>query len=183
MATTTTKNYMKEKEDKVFDALKGQFGYTNVMQAPRLSKLVVSVGVGSVKDKKKIELIANRLSRITGQKAAVRNSTKSIATFKVRIGDIAGYQTTLRGARMREFIDKLLNIAFPRTKDFRGLDPKGIDAMGNFSIGVKEHTIFPETSDEELKDVFGMSITIVTTSKTKQETKAFLDVLGFPFKR
>jgi len=176
-------NYIKDKEKKVFETLKGTFKYKNVMQAPKLSKVVVSVGVGSVKDKKKIQLIENRLAKITGQKAAVRVAKKSIASFKSRQGDISGYQITLRGSRMREFLDKLLNIAFPRTKDFRGLSAKGIDEMGNFSIGIKEHTIFPETSDEELKDVFGMSIVIVTTSKTKEETKALLDVLGFPFKK
>lgn len=176
-------NYIKDKEKKVYETLKPIFGYKNVMQAPRLSKVVVSVGVGSIKDKKKIELVADRLAKITGQKPAVRVAKKSIATFKVRQGDTSGYQVTLRGNRMREFLDKLLNIALPRTKDFRGLSATGIDEMANFTMGIKEHTIFPETSDEELKDVFGMSVIVVTTAHKKEELRAFLDILGFPFKK
>lgn len=166
-----------------FEALKGKFGYKNTMQAPKLSKLVVSTGTGSVKDKKKIELIADRLAKITGQKPAPRSSKKSIASFKVRQGDLVGYQITLRGKRMFDFVDKLVHIAFPRTKDFRGISKNGVDQMGNYTLGIKEHTIFPETSDEDLKDVFGFGMTFVTTSKKKDETLAFLEYLGFPFKK
>ncbi len=166
-----------------FKALKEKLGLTNAMQVPRLTKVVVSNGFGSVKDKKKIELIAERLARITGQKPAIRATKKAIATFKTRIGDPVGYQVTLRGKRMCEFLDRLIHIALPRTKDFRGLNRTAVDDMGNFTIGVKEHTIFAETSDEDLKDVFGMAITIVTTSHDKNSTLAFLEHLGFPIKR
>jgi large subunit ribosomal protein L5 len=156
---------IKELEKSAYETLKKEYGYKNVMQSPRIQKLVISSGIGSIKDKKKIELIADRLAKITGQKAAPRSAKKSIATFKVREGDVVGYQVTLRGARMYDFLDKLVHIAFPRTKDFRGITKKAVDNMGNYTLGIKEHTIFPETSDEELKDVFGFAVTIVTTSK------------------
>ncbi len=174
---------VKEKENKTFAELSKQFGYTNKFQSPRLVKVVVSTGVGSMKDKKKVELVADRLAKITGQKVAKRTSKQSIASFKSRQGDLVGYQVTLRGGRMYDFVDRLLNISLPRTKDFRGLSVKSIDAMGNFTLGIKEHSIFPETSDEELKDIFGLSITVVTTAKTKEEAGAFLKELGFPFKK
>jgi large subunit ribosomal protein L5 len=166
-----------------FKSLKEKFGYKNPMQAPKLSKLVVSSGTGSIKDKKKVELIADRLAKITGQKPAPRSSKKSIASFKVRQGDLVGYQITLRGKRMYDFIDKLVHIALPRTKDFRGISKTAVDQMGNYTLGIKEHTIFPETADEDLKDVFGFGLTVVTTSKNKEETIAFLEYLGFPFKK
>lgn len=173
----------KEKQQKTFETLKTKFSYTNIMQSPRITKVIVSCGIGSTKDKKKIELIADRLQKITGQKPAVRGAKKSISSFKVRQGDPVGYQVTLRGVRMWGFLDKLLNVAIPRTRDFRGLSPRAVDAMGNYTIGIKEHTIFPETTDEEIKDVFGIAVTIVTTSNSKEETKAFLEALGFPFKK
>jgi len=155
------------------------------MQTPKIEKVVVSVGFGSIKDKdkKKIDLIADRLSKITGQKPASRAAKKSIASFKLREGEPIGYQVTLRGPRMVGFLDKLLNIALPRTRDWRGIQTKAIDEIGNLTIGIKEHTIFPETSDEELKDVFGMAITVVTAAKSKEEAKAFLTHLGFPFRK
>ncbi len=153
------------------------------MQAPKLVKVVVGAGVGSFKDKKKIDIVENRLTKIVGQKPSKKGAKISIAAFKVRQGDPVGFQATLRGARMFDFLDRLLNIALPRTKDFRGLPLRAIDAMGNYTIGVREHTIFPETSDEDLKDVFGLGITVVTTAKTKEEAKAFLEHLGFPFKK
>lgn len=174
---------IQDKTKKAFDTLKGDFKYTNVMQSPRITKVVVATGIGSQKDKKKIELISDRLSKITGQKVMTRAAKQSIASFKVRQGDPVGYQVTLRGKRMYDFIDRLINIALPRTRDFRGIDVKGIDDMGNYTLGIKEHTIFPETSDEELKDVFGLAVTVVTSSKNKAETKAFLTHLGFPFKK
>lgn len=163
-----------------FDALKGTFGYTNKMQAPKLTKVVVSTGTGKIKDKKKIELIQDRLARITGQKSAPRGAKKSIASFKVRQGDVIGFQVTLRGARMFDFLDKLVHIALPRSRDFRGISPKVIDAMGNMSIGLKEHTIFPEASDENLSDVFGLAVTLVSTAKNKKEADAFYRHLGVP---
>ena len=150
------------------------------MQGPRIQKVIVSSGVGKKRDKKQIELIENRLAKITGQKSAARAAKTSIASFKVREGDTVGLQVTLRGARMYDFLDKLIHIALPRTRDFRGLSSKSIDDMGNFTIGIKDHTIFPETSDEDLKDVFGFAVTIVTTAKTKAEAEAFLRHIGMP---
>ncbi|MDE2037681.1 MAG: 50S ribosomal protein L5 [Patescibacteria group bacterium] len=166
-----------------YAALKGELGIANPMQAPRLVKVVVSSGFGSIKDPKKVDLIADRLAKITGQKPSTRSTKKAIATFKTRVGDPVGYQVTLRGARMYGFLDRLIHIALPRTKDFRGLSRGSVDAMGNYTLGIKEHTIFPETSDEDLKDVFGMAITIVTTSRDAKSTLAFLSHLGLPLKR
>ena len=166
---------VKEKQIKTFETLGKKLGYTNKMEAPKVEKVVVSVGIGSLKDKKKIELISDRLQKITGQKPATRESKQSIAAFKVREGDPVGFQVTLRGKRMFDFLDKLFNIALPRARDFRGLSRQSVDAMGNYSIGLKEHVIFPETSDEDIKDVFGMAITIVTTASGKEEATAFLE--------
>ncbi|MCX6719485.1 MAG: 50S ribosomal protein L5 [Candidatus Taylorbacteria bacterium] len=166
-----------------FKALKEKLGLKNAMQAPHLNKIVISTGFGSVKDKKKIELINDRLMKITGQKPAVRVAKKAIATFKTRTGDPLAYQITLRGKRMCDFLDRLIHVALPRTKDFRGLTRTAIDNMGNYTLGIKEHTIFPETADEDLKDVFGMGITIVTTSNDKKVTAAFLEHIGMPMKR
>lgn len=176
MKTTTTK----ELEKSAFKDLKATFGYKNVHQAPHLVKVVISTGIGKIKDKKKIELIEDRLAKITGQKAAVRGAKKSVASFKVRQGDPVGYQVTLRGARMYAFLDKLIHIAFPRTRDFRGLSAKAIDSIGNITLGIKEHTIFPETSDEELKDIFGLAITIVTSAKEEKQAEAFFRHIRLP---
>ncbi len=170
---------MKTKIAGAFDALKGDFGYTNVMQAPRIEKVIVSTGTGKIEDKAKIALIQNRLATITGQKAAPRKARQSIASFKLREGDVIGYQVTMRGARMHHFLDKLVHIALPQTRDFRGLKTTAIDEMGNITLGIKEHSIFPETTDEEIKDVFGLAITIVTTAK-KAEAEALLRHIGLP---
>ncbi len=174
---------LKEKKNKIFDLLKGNFGYSNIMQTPKITKIIVNVGTGSTSDKKKIELIEDRITKITGQKPAPRKAKQSIAAFKLREGSDVGYQVTLRGPRMVNFFDKLVNVALPRTKDFRGLSRKGVDAVGNYTLGIKDHTIFTEASDEELKNVFGMSITIVTTAKTKDEAISLLTNLGWPFKK
>lgn len=174
---------VKEKQNKAMETLKGEFGYTNVMQSPKVTKVVVSVGVGSTKDKKKIELIEDRLAKITGQKASARKAKKSIAAFKSREGDVIGYQVTLRGAHMYNFLDRFIHISLPRTRDFRGLNRSSVDEMGNCTIGIKEHTIFPETADEDIRDVFGLSVTTVTTAKNKKEAMKFLEHLGFPFKK
>ena len=179
----THKNTVKELNKNSFKALKESLGIKNAMQAPRLSKVVISNSFGSVKDKKKIEIIADRIKRITGQKPAHRSAKKAIATFKTRVGDPLGYQVTLRGERMFDFMDRLINIALPRTKDFRGLSRNSVDAMGNYTLGIKEHTIFPETADEDLKDVFGLAITLVTTSRDKAMTLGFLDYIGLPLKK
>lgn len=174
---------LKAKNQKAFANLKEKRGYKNAMQAPRLLKVVISSGVGSFKDKNKLKVVEQRLARITGQKAAPRGAKVSVASFKSRQGDVVGYQVTLRGNRMFDFLDRLINIALPRTKDFRGISSKSADEMGNYTLGIKENTIFPETADEELKDVFGLAITVVTTAKSKEEVIDFLTYLGFPFKK
>jgi len=172
----------KQRQQAAYLALAENFKYTSPMQSPRVSKVVVSTGVGKKRDPKQLALIEDRLSRITGQKPAARGARLSVAAFKVREGDTVGLQVTLRGPRMYDFLDKLIHIALPRTRDFRGLPPTAIDDMGNMTIGIREHTIFPETSDEDLKDVFGLAITVVTTSKNKKEAEAFFRFLGFPLK-
>ena len=174
---------VKEKQNKTFESLGKKLGYVNKMQAPKVEKVVVSIGIGSLKDKKKIDLISDRLQKITGQKPAIRESKKSIAAFRVREGDPVGFQVTLCGKRMFDFLDKLFNVALPRARDFRGLSRKAVDDMGNYSIGLKEHVIFPETSDEDIKDVFGMAITIVTTAAGKEEAISFLEHIGLPLKK
>ena len=166
-----------------YKGLKDNFGYKNLHEAPAIEKVVISVGTGRIDDKAKIALIQDRLAKITGQKASPRPAKQSIASFKLRAGEIIGYQVTLRGARRDHFLDKLIHIALPQTRDFRGLKTSSIDEMGNYTLGIKDHTIFPETADEELKDVFGMSITIVTTAKTKAECEALLRHIGFPLKK
>ena len=158
-------------------------GYKNPMQMPRIMKVVISAGVGSFKDKNKFKVVEDRLAQISGQKAAPRGAKISIASFKSRTGDTIGDQVTLRGKRMFDFLDRLVHVALPRTKDFRGISPDAADEMGNYTLGIKEHIIFPETADEELKDVFGLAVTIVTTAKSKQELVSFLTSLGFPFKK
>jgi large subunit ribosomal protein L5 len=173
----------KQKEVSAFDALKESQGYTNKFQAPRITKVVVSSGTGKARDKNRNKLVEDRLARITGQKPSARAARISIAQFKLREGEVIGFQATLRGGRMYEFIDKLIHIALPRTRDFRGIAETAVDQMGNLTIGIKENTIFPETSDEDLKDVFGLAVTIVTTAKTKKEALAFFRYLGIPFKK
>lgn len=176
---------VKEKSDAAYEVLKGRFGYKNRLSAPRLQKVVFSVGTGNLmkKDRNKNDFIVDRLAKVTGQKPATRQAKKSVASFKVRQGDPIGVMVTLRGRRMYSFLEKFFNIALPRTKDFRGIDRKNVDAIGNITIPVKEHTIFPETADEELKDVFGLGITIVTTAKNKEEATAYFEYIGVPFKQ
>ena len=173
---------MLAKTSNTFDALKGEFGYKNIMQAPRVVKIVVSTGTGSAKDQKRRDLIADRVARLTGQAPAARAAKKSIANFKSRRGDIVGYQVTLRGARAQAFLDKFIHIVLPRTKDFRGIKPSAVDEMGNITIGIKEHIVFPETADEDSKDIFGIAITIVTTAKNKKEAEASRRHLGLPLR-
>lgn len=175
--------FTKNKIEKAFKVLEKDFDYKNAMQAPRIQKVVISAGVGSVKDKKKLDIVEDRLGRITGQKPVRKGAKQSVAAFKIRQGDTVGMQITLRGQRMYDFIDRLIHIALPRTKDFRGISINGIDSMGNYTLGIKENTIFPECGDEDLRDVFGLAVTVVTNIKNPLETKAFLDYLGFPFKK
>jgi len=175
----------KQKEKKAYSVMKGAFGYKNIMASPKLVKVVISSGTGmALKKNKNInDFVVDRLAKISGQKPSLRSAKKSIASFKVREGDPIGVMVTLRGSRMYGFLDKILNVALPRTKDFRGIERSVLDNMGNLTFSIKEHTIFPETSDEELKDVFGMAVTIVTTAKTKDEATNFFELLGFPFKK
>lgn len=173
-----------EQQKTAFSTLKGDFGWTNLMQTPHVVKVVISVGVGKMlKDKGKVELVADRLAKITGQKPAARAAKKAISTYKTRIGDKIGYQITLRGVRAEDFLNRLVHIALPRTKDFKGITTTAIDEMGNYTLGIKEHSVFPETADEDIKDVFGMAVTVVTTAKNKKEAQAYLSHLGFPFKK
>lgn len=172
-----------ERVTTAFKGLQEKLGLTNVMQSPRLEKVVVSVGYGKVEDKNKIKLIGDRLTKITGQRPVVRGAKTSVASFKLREGQPIGYQVTLRGSRMNDFLNKLLNIALPRTKDFRGVPVTAIDEMGNYTFGIKDHTIFPETSDEDISNIFGMSVTVVTTARGKEAAQAFFEHIGFPFKK
>lgn len=176
---------VKEKNSNAFEVLKTTFGYKNPMAAPRLQKVVLNVGTGTMmkKDNKRNDQIADRLAKITGQKPAKRGAKKSIATFKIRQGDPVGVTVTLRGDRMYSFLEKLFNVALPRTKDFRGINRSVVDNIGNATIGIKEHTIFPETADEDIKDVFGLAVTLVSTAKTGKEGFAFYEYLGIPFKK
>lgn len=175
---------VKQKAEESIAVMKGEFGYKNKMAAPKIQKVVISVGTGSAikKDKNRNDFIVDRIAKITGQKPTLRQAKKSVASFKVRAGDAIGVAVTLRNTRMYSFLDKLLNIALPRTKDFRGLERRIVDDIGNVTIPVKEHSIFPETGDEELKDIFGMAITIVTSAKNKKEATKFFELIGVPFK-
>jgi large subunit ribosomal protein L5 len=174
-----------EKEKESFEKMKSVFHYKGPMAAPRMQKVVINVGTGTAikKDKNKNTSIGDRLAKITGQKVALRGAKQSISSFKIRQGDPIGVIVTLRGKRMYAFLEKLINVALPRTKDFRGISRRAVDNIGNLTIGIKEHTIFPETADEDIKDVFGMSITLVSTAKTEKEGSMFFELLGIPFKK
>jgi len=176
---------VKEKEGGTLEQIKSAYKYKNAMAAPKMVKVVLNVGTGTAlkKDKNKNETISERLSKITGQKPALRGAKQSISSFKIRQGDPIGIVVTLHGKRMYAFLEKLINVALPRTKDFRGISRKAVDNIGNLTIGIKEHTIFPETADEDIKDVFGLSVTLVSTAKNKKEGAAFFEVLGIPFKK
>jgi len=176
---------VKEKETGAFEKMKSVFHLKNAMAAPKIKKVVVNTGTGTPmkKDKNKNDAISDRLAKITGQKGALRGAKQSISSFKVRQGDPIGVVVTLRGKRMYAFLEKLINVAIPRTKDFRGINRTAVDNIGNLTIGIKEHTIFPETADEDIRDVFGMSITLVSTAKNKKEGTAFFEILGIPFKK
>src|SRR5574343_19778 len=165
--------------------MKDVFGYKNKMAAPRIKKVVINTGTGTPmkKDKNKNDAIGDRISKITGQKVSLRGAKQSVSSFKIRQGDPIGVMVTMRGGRMYAFLEKLINVALPRTKDFRGVNRKAVDDIGNITIGIKEHTIFPETADEDIKDIFGLSVTIVTSARNKKEGTAFFELLGIPFKK
>ncbi|MEO6713276.1 MAG: 50S ribosomal protein L5 [Mycobacteriales bacterium] len=164
-------------------ALREQFGYSNVMQIPTVTKIVVNMGVGeAARDSKLIEGAIRDITAITGQKPSVQKATKSIAQFKLREGMPIGVKVTLRGDRMWEFLDRLLSVALPRIRDFRGLSPKQFDGNGNYTFGVTEQSLFHEIDQDRIDRARGMDITLVTTAKTDDEGRALLRLLGFPFK-
>jgi large subunit ribosomal protein L5 len=161
-----------------------QFNYANRMQVPVIEKVVLNMGIGEgVNDRKKVDNAAADLTLIAGQKAVITKSRKSIATFKLRDGQAIGTKVTLRKARMYDFIDRLVNIALPRIRDFRGLNPKSFDGRGNYSIGLKEHIIFPEIDFDKVTDVWGMDITICTSAQNDEEARALLNAFNFPFRQ
>jgi large subunit ribosomal protein L5 len=171
-------------EEVVRKKLSEQFGYKNRLQVPVIEKVVINMGIGEgVNDRKKVEAAAGDLSLISGQKAVITKARKSIATFKVRDGQAIGCKVTLRKTRMYEFVDRLINIALPRVRDFRGLSPKSFDGGGNYTIGIKEHIIFPEIDYDKAADVWGMDITVCTSAKTDDEARALLSAFNFPFRQ
>jgi len=170
----------------VVPAMREKFGYKSVMAVPKIEKVVVNAGFGRkavARETAAIEKMEKDLAKLTGQKPAVRKAKKSISGFKVRQGMAIGMIVTLRGKRMYDFIDRLISIALPRSRDFHGLNPSSFDKSGNLSIGIKEHNIFPEVTYESLKDIFGLEISVVTTAKTREEGIELLRLIGFPIKR
>jgi len=170
--------------EKVAPELKKEFGYTSSMQIPRLSFVSLNMGLGEASNNNKlIEEAVVELTAISGQKAVITRARKSIAAFKLREGMPVGCRVTLRGERMWDFLDKLINFALPRVRDFRGVPDRGFDGRGNFTLGIREHTIFPEINVDRVEHVKGMNVTIVTTAQADKEGKMFLDLLGMPFKK
>jgi large subunit ribosomal protein L5 len=171
-------------DDVIRGEMTKQFGYANPMQVPAITKVVLNMGIGEgVADRKKVENAAADLSLIAGQKAVITNARKSIATYKLRDGQAIGCKVTLRKARMYDFIDRLINIALPRIRDFRGLNPKSFDGRGNFTMGVKEHIVFPEIDFDKAVDVWGLDITVCTSAPTDDEARALLTAFNFPFRQ
>jgi large subunit ribosomal protein L5 len=161
-----------------------EFGYQSALQVPVIEKIVINMGIGEgVNDRKKVEAAANDLGLIAGQKAVITKARKSIATFKVRDGQPIGCKVTLRKSRMYEFMDRLVNIALPRVRDFRGLSPKSFDGGGNYTIGIKEHIIFPEIDYDKAADIWGMDVTVCTSAKSDNEARALLSAFNFPFRQ
>lgn len=168
----------------VTPALQKDFGITNVMAVPKIQKVVINVGIGrQLKDDKFVQRVVRDIALLSGQKPIMRKAKKSIASFKLREGMENGVMVTLRGTRMYDFIERLNKIALPRSKDFRGIDVKNIDKMGNLNLGIKEHSIFPEIHYESLKDIFSMQVTVVTSATNREQGIALLRGLGFPLKK
>ncbi len=169
--------------NEVVPALRQEFGYTNVMAVPKIEKIVVNMGLGeATQNIKVIDAGADELARITGQKPVVRRARKSIAQFKVRKGMPVGVMVTLRGERMYEFLDRLITIALPRVRDFRGVSPRGFDGRGNYTLGLRDQLIFPEVDYMKADKTRGMNVTVVTTAKTDAEARRLLQLLGMPFR-
>ena len=183
MAENGYSSRMKQHYDEVIRGeLTEQFGYKNIMQVPRLEKVVLNMGVGEgVSDSKKVQTAADELSLIAGQKALVTKARKSIATFKLREGMPVGAKVTLRKGRMYDFVDRLITIALPRVRDFRGLNPKSFDGRGNFALGIKEHIVFPEIDYDKVDTILGMDIIVCTTARNDEEARALLKGFNFPF--
>jgi large subunit ribosomal protein L5 len=170
--------------DKVFPELMEEFGYSSSMEAPKVEKVILSMGVGeAIQNKKLLDAAAQELSIIAGQKAVKTKARKSIAAFKVRSGMEVGTKVTLRGTRMYEFLDRFINVALPRVKDFRGVNPNAFDGHGNYSVGITEQIIFPEIDYDKIERVNGLNVAVVTTAKTDQEAKSLLAKLGMPFEK
>lgn len=168
----------------VVPALMKKFGYKSIMQVPRIEKIVINTGLGDIKDNQKsMQIIENELKLITGQKPIYRKATKSVANFKVREGMNIGLKVTLRGGRMYDFFDKLVSIALPRVRDFRGVSDKAFDGRGNYALGLKEQLIFPEITYDQVEKIRGMDVCIVTTAQTDEEARELLRLLGMPFKK
>lgn len=181
---TLTKDLKARYDEEVKEALKSQFGYENVHQIPKLNKIVINMGVGEACHNSKLaETIVAQLTKIAGQKALVTKAKKSIASFKLREGMPVGAMVTLRGDRMYDFMQKLICVVLPRIRDFRGISDKSFDGRGNYTLGLKEQSLFPEISYDEVDIVKGMNISIITTAKTDEEAKALLAELGMPFKK
>jgi large subunit ribosomal protein L5 len=171
-------------DQEVRKTLTEKFGYKNAMQVPVIDKVVINMGIGeAVADRKKVEAAAADLALISGQKAIITKSRKAISTYKLRENQPIGCKVTLRKTRMYEFIDRLINIALPRVRDFRGLNPKSFDGRGNYSLGVKEHIVFPEIDYDKAAEVWGMDITVCTTARTDDEARALLTEFNFPFRQ
>ena len=168
----------------VVPALRKEFGYTNVMAVPKIEKVVVNMGLGEATSNVKIiDTGADELARITGQKPVTRRSKKSIAAFKVRKGQPVGTSVTLRGERMWEFLDRLMAIALPRVRDFKGVSPKGFDGRGNYTLGLRDQLLFPEIDYMKVDKARGMNVSVVTTAKTDQEARKLLQFIGMPFRQ
>ena len=184
-APAVTVNRVKAFYDKeVVPALMKKFGYKSVMQVPKIEKIVINTGLGDIKDNQKsMQIIENELKQITGQKPIYRKATKSVANFKVREGMNIGLKVTLRGKRMYDFYDKLVSIALPRVRDFRGVSDKAFDGRGNYALGLKEQLIFPEITYDQVEKIRGMDVCIVTTAQTDEEARELLRALGMPFKK
>jgi large subunit ribosomal protein L5 len=171
-------------DESIRGKLAEQFGYKNRFQIPNIDKVVINMGIGEgVADRKKVDSAAADLALIAGQKAVVTKARKSIATYKLRAGQAIGCKVTLRKARMYEFLDRLINIALPRVRDFRGLSPKSFDGRGNYTLGIKEHIVFPEIDYDKAADIWGMDITVCTTARNDDEARALLTAFNFPFRQ
>ncbi len=169
-------------KNEIVDAMVKKFGYKNVMEVPKLDKIVVNMGVGEAKENAKVlEMAVGDMETITGQKAVVTKAKKSVANFKIREGQSIGCKTTLRGDKMYEFLDRLVNLALPRVRDFRGVNPNSFDGRGNYALGIKEQIIFPEIEYDKIDKVRGMDVIFVTTAKTDEEARELLRLFNMPF--